>query len=477
MRTKSARLTVAALAVAAAAAAVPSPAAAAEPQASPEAIDAYLSELAETSGVPGLSAVVTHEDEVVFAGGYGHDSNGEDITEDTPMRVASVSKSFTAMAVMILVEEGAIDLDGTVAGQLPGFAMADDRAAEVTVRQLLNQTSGFSDTSIDVVDLEAAASLEEYVSRLGDDALAADPGTAYAYCNVNFDVAARLVEVASGQSFAAFMRERVFGPLGMEHSATRDEDVMPGLGYNSLFGLWIAREEAPGFIDDSGSGGIITSAADMGTWLISQGGHGEQLVSPEGLQEMHTPSAIQEYGMGWAVESDGTLVHSGNLMTYNAVEWIDPESGYGIALLTNGAGLADVTYAGMEGLAAVVNGEAPEEPARDRQLWEVVLGALCLVAIGLGVLGVRRSRRWAEKRAGRRRWVTGLRVAAWLIPAAVFAAYPSLVSLISAGRTVTWPSVWYFALPLSVTLLVAALSGAAVAVARVVRLRSVGSVA
>jgi CubicO group peptidase (beta-lactamase class C family) len=477
MRTRSARLITAALAVAAAAAAVPSPAVAAEPQASPEAIDAYLSELAETSGVPGLSAVVTHEDEVVFAGGYGHDSNGDEVTEDTPMRVASVSKSFTAVAVMILVEEGAIDLDGTVAEQLPGFGMADDRAAEVTVRHLLNQTSGFSDTGIDVVELEDAASLEEYVSMLGDDALAADPGTAYAYCNVNFNVAARLVEVASGQSFDAFMRERVFDPLGMEHSATRDEDLMPGLGYNSLFGLWIAREEAPGFIDDSGSGGIITSAADMGAWLISQNGHGEQLVSPEGLREMHTPTEIEEYGMGWNVEADGTLVHSGNLMTYNAVEWIDPESGYGIALLTNGAGLADITYTGMEGLAAMVNGETPEEPARDRQLAELALGAVALLAIGLGALGVRRSRRWAEKRTGDRGWIIWLRVAAWLIPAAVFATYPALVSLISAGRTVTWPSVWYFAMPLSVMLLVAALSGAAVAVTRVARLRSVGSAA
>ncbi|MQM26258.1 serine hydrolase domain-containing protein [Glycomyces albidus] len=471
MNLKVPKLIGAALAVAAAIAAPAAPARA-ETAAAPDAFDAYLTELVDVSGVPGLSAVVTRGAETVFAAGYGTDSNGDPVTEHTPMRVASVSKSFTAMAVMILVEEGAIELDGTVAEQLPGFAMADARADEVTVRQLLDQTSGFADSSIDVVELESAASLEDYVSRLGDDSLAADPGTDWTYCNVNFNVAARLVEVASGQSFASFMDERVFTPLGMGESATRDEDVEPALGYNSLFGLWIPREEAPGFIDDAGSGGIITSAADMGRWLISQNGEGTQLVSAEGLATMHTPSAVQDYGMGWGVESDGTLNHSGNLMTYNAVQWIDPESGYGIAVMTTGAGLADVTWTAMEGLSAIANGEAPAEPGRDRQVFELVLGAVSLAAIALGVLGVARSRRWAEKRAGRRAWRIGLRLVPVLVPAAVFAAYPAGVSFISGGRTVPWPQVFYFALPLTVTLMVAGLAGIAVAAARLVRLRS-----
>jgi CubicO group peptidase (beta-lactamase class C family) len=470
----------AALAVAAAVALPASPAQA-ETAPSPEAFDAYLTDLVETSGVPGLSAVVTHGAETVFTAGYGIDSNGDPVTEHTPMRVASVSKSFTAMAVMILVEEGAIELDGTVASQLPGFAMADPRAEEVTVRQLLDQTSGFADTTIDVIELEDATSLEDYVSRLGDDSLAADPGTDWAYCNANLNVAARLVEVASGQTFADFMRERVFTPLGMGDSATRDEDVAPGLGYNSLFGLWIPREEAPGFLDDSGSGGIITSAADMGRWLISQNGEGTQLVSAEGLEEMHTASAVQDYGMGWSVESDGTLAHSGNLMTYNAVEWIDPGSGYGIAVMTTGAGLADVTWAGMEGLSAIVAGETPAEPGRDRQVFELVLGVIALAAVALGVLGTVRSRRWAEKRAGRQAWRIALRMVPVLLPAVAFAAYPAGVSFISGGRTVPWPQMFYFALPLTVTLMVAAAAGLVVAVARLMRLRtasrSVGSAA
>ncbi|GAA2272190.1 serine hydrolase domain-containing protein [Glycomyces scopariae] len=473
MNTKVPRLLGAALAVAAAVV-LPAVPAQAETAPSPEAFDDYLTGLVDTTGVPGLSAVVTHGADTVFAAGYGTDSNGDPVTEHTPMRVASVSKSFTAMAVMILVEEGAIDLDGTVAAQLPEFAMADPRAEEVTVRQLLDQTSGLNDTAIDVVELEDATSLEDYVSRLGDDGLAADPGTDWAYCNVNFNVAARLVETVSGQPFADFMRERVFAPLGMEDSATRDEDVMPGLGSNSLFGLWMDREEAPGFLDDSGSGGIITSAADMGRWLASQNGEGPQLVSAAGLEAMHAPSEVQDYGMGWGIESDGSLAHSGNLMTYNAVEWIDPETGYGVAVMSTGAGLTDVSWAAMEGLTAIAAGEDPAEPGRDRQLIELALGVVALAAAWLGVLGVVRSRRWAGKRAGRRAWRTALRMVPVLLPAVLFAAYPAGVSFISGGRTVPWSQMFYFALPLTVTLMVAAAAGLAVAVARVVRLRSAG---
>ncbi|MFB9660507.1 serine hydrolase domain-containing protein [Glycomyces mayteni] len=476
MKPKALKLIGAALAAAAVIAAPASPAHA-ETAPDAEAYDAYLTDLVETTGVPGLSAVVTHGAETVFAAGYGEDSNGDPVTERTPMRVASVSKSFTAMAVMILVEEGAVELDGPVAEQLPEFAMADPRAGEVTVRQLLDQTSGFSDTTIDVTELDDADSLEEYVSRLADDSLAADPGTDWAYCNANLNVAARLVEVASGRSFADFMRERVFTPLGMEDSATRDEDVMPGLGYNSLYGWWIAREEAPGFLDDSGSGGVIASAADMGKWLASQNGEGVQLVSPAGLEAMHAPSAVEDYGMGWGVESDGTLSHSGNLMTYNSVEWIDPATGYGIAVMSTGAGLADVTWTAMEGLAAIAEGGTPAEPSRTGQVYELVLLLAALAAIGLGVLGVVRSRRWAEKRAGRKLWRTALRMVPVLVPAVVFAAFPAAVSFLSNGRTIPWNQMFYFALPLTLTLMAAAVAGVAVAVARAVRLKSVGSAA
>ncbi|MFJ6673093.1 serine hydrolase domain-containing protein [Actinosynnema sp. NPDC091369] len=439
-------------------------------------IDDFMAEVMHDTGLPGVSVVVTQGDRVVHAAGYGEDSAGAPVTADTPMRIASVSKSFTAMAVMTLVEDGRIALDGSVASQLPGFTMADPRFADVTVRHLLNQTSGFSDTTIDVTALETATSLVDYTAKLASDSLAADPGTHYEYCNVNYDLAARLVEVASGQTFSDYLKEHVFGPLGMSRSAVSANDLQPADGYNSVFGAWLSRAELPGFLDSSGGGGVITTAADMGRWLISQTGHGTQLVSPEGLRTMHTRSTVDDYAMGWVPDTgpDGVeqLVHAGNLFTYSAMQAVVPSTGHGFAVLTNSAALQDDTYDILNGLVALSQGRDPGPVGGGRQLFELVLGLIALAATGLGVLGVWRSATWARRRAGASRWRVGLRFVPLLLPAALLAAYPDLVSLLTNGRTVTWAQLTYFAVPLTITLVVAALAGVATTVARVLRLRA-----
>ncbi|WP_312888658.1 serine hydrolase domain-containing protein [Nonomuraea rhodomycinica] len=540
----------------------------AAPELSPAAIDAYVNRALDATDLPGLSVVVTHGDRVVHAAGYGHDSEGRPVTAATPMRVASVTKSFTAMAVMILVEEGKLTLDEPVVEQLSELRMADPRARSITVRHLLNQTSGLSDTTTDIRDLDTAGSLKEYAAKLGDATLRAAPGTRWEYCNVNYNLAARLVEVASGRAFGDFMRERVFGPLGMRSSAVSDREVRPADGYNSVYGLWLPRPELPAFLDGSGSGGVITTAADMGRWLIAQNGRGRRLVGPASLAAMHAPSTVRDYGMGWGID-DGTrrLTHSGNLFTYTAVETIVPETGYGFAVMANSAALADATFTIAGGLADLSEGTAPEVPGGDRQQFELVLGIIALAAAGLGALGAARSRRWAARRlatmtskrpetakgplgsagvpvgsagepagsagvpagsargsagvpAGSARgstgsaqrpagsaqgpagsaaagsaggparsaaaesaggparslgsgtWRVGLRLVPVLLPSALLAAYPDLVSFLTNGRTVTWAQLTYFPAPLTITLVVAAVAGLTTAAFRLARLRA-----
>ncbi|MFI7617100.1 serine hydrolase domain-containing protein [Nonomuraea terrae] len=435
--------------------------------------DSYVREAAEAAGLPGLSVVVTHGGEVVHAAGYGHDSDGRPVTADTPMRVASVSKSFTAMAVMTLVERGRIALDEPVAEKLPGFAMADPRAARITVRQLLNQTSGLSDRTVDIRATESATSLADYTARLADSRLAADPGTRWEYCNVNYDLAARLVEVASGRPFEDYLRDKVFGPLGMTSSSVSADAVADG--YNSVYGAWLPRAELPAFLDGTGSGGVVTTAADMGKWLIAQTDGGRPLVKRESLETMHRSTALRPYGMGWGTDEDtGLLTHSGNLFTYTAAQAISPETGYGFAVMTNSAALYDDAYAIMLGLTALSEGRTPEPVGGDRQLFEAALGGIALLSAGLGALGVARARRWAARRAGRPGWRAAVRLVPVLIPAVVLATYPDWVSFLTNGRTVTWAQMTYFPAPLSITLLVAALAGVAVAAARVIALRRAG---
>ncbi|WP_197319159.1 serine hydrolase [Saccharomonospora sp. NB11] len=439
-------------------------------------IAAYLDRALEGTGVPGLAAVVTYQDEIVHASGHGVDADGQAITEHTPMRVASLSKSFTAAAVLTLVDDGRIALDTPVVEYLPEFRMADDRARRITVRQVLNQTSGLSDTGVDVVAAERATSLADYVAALHDGSLASDPGTRWEYCNANYEVAARLVEVVGGQPFGDYLREHVFTPLGMSRSTVNADEVKPG--HNSLFGLWLARPELDRNRYGGGAGGVVTTAHDLGRWLIAQNGLGPAVVTPESLAVMHRPVGEAEYGMGWGLQRIGDrdlLVHSGNLFTYTAVQAVDPASGWGFAVLLNSAGLHDDAYDVLVGLVELSGGRTPEIPGGGRQGAELALGLLAFAATGLGVLGVMRSRRWARRRAGTAWWRTLPRWAALGVPIVLLVAYPELASVLMNGRTVTWAQVTYFALPLTVTLAAAALAATATVVARVIAVRSVES--
>ncbi|HWS37372.1 MAG TPA: serine hydrolase domain-containing protein [Actinoplanes sp.] len=437
--------------------------------AGPADIDDYLREAADRAGLPGISAVVTHGGQVIRATGAGHDSDGGAITADSPMRVASVSKSFTAAAVLTLVDEGRVALDQPVVTYLPEFRTTDPRTAKITVRHLLNQTSGLSDRTLDIPATQEAGDLAGYVAALRDGGLAAEPGTHWEYCNVNFDVAARLIEVVDGRDFPEAMRRRIFEPLGMHASGV---GTAAPAGYNSIFGFWIPRTELRA-LRDGGSGGVVSTAADMGRWLISQTGHGPRILSPESLATLHQPWPGGDYAMGWAVEElDGreVLMHTGNLFTYNAIQAFDPVTGDGYAVMTNNSGLYEDTYDVLAGLDAITRGKRPEAGGGRLQV-ELGLAAVALTALALGVAGVIRSGRWARSARRARWWRTSL----LLIPVTMLVAYPQGVSFLANGRTVTWPQLTYFAAPLTITLGVAAAAGLAVAVARIVRWRTVRS--
>lgn len=431
--------------------------AAPSPSLTPEAIDAFVREQMEVSGLPGLSLVVTRDGSVVHAAGYG-----EGTTATTPMRVASVSKSFTALAVMELAEDGRVALDAPLAAQLPGFAMDDPRATAITPRHLLNQTSGIADTGVDIADVNAAPDLASFTGRLADDHLVSDPGEKFAYTNVNYDLLARLVEVASGRPYADYMAAEVFGPLGMNDTAiTREAPA----GHIHLFGTWPAAGELFEKEYLGGSGDVVTTAADMGRWLSMQSGHGPALVSPESLALMHTAGPGGEYAMGWGVNPDGSLEHAGNLFTYTADQLIDPASGLGLAVMTNSSAVYDESHVVVDGLRALAAGRSPETGGG---LWttELVTAALTLLAAGLGVLGVLRARRWAGRRKGRVGIV--LRLSHLVLPIALLAAFPSLVEVLTR-RDVTWAQCWYRIPSITVLLAVGAAAALAVGGARITR--------
>ncbi|NNH74649.1 beta-lactamase family protein [Nocardia uniformis] len=443
------------------------------------AVDRFMSDYLARTRLPGASVAITHGDRVVHVAGYGHDSTGAAVTGDTRMPVASVSKSFAALAVMQLVEAERVELDAPVRQYLPEFRMADSRSERITVRQLLNQTSGMSDRAFPDLRRPQANSLTGAVERLQDARLADDPGTEFHYHNPNFQVAARLVEVIAGQPYADYLRERIFEPIGMNNSVTVDKprDV-PDLprGYVRLYGIAVPVEEMDWFV--GGSHGIVTTAADLAQWLILQNGggraaNGQRLVSADSVDLMHVRSRVGTYGMGWQHdESDSSRVfHGGDWFTYTAAQELVPESGYGIAVIANtGMALEDDPELIVEGLIDLTRGLEPgvSRPAGIYADW--ALAAMTLVVALAAGIALARVHRWAVRQEGRPAWLVILRQLPYLtaIPYLVF--LPALAGIVFAGRAGGFQHVLYVFPAVLVFLVVATVAGVAVVVTRLVRL-------
>ena len=149
-----------------------------------------------------MAVAVTRGPDVVHLAGFGTDRRGGPVTPSTPFRIASLSKSFTATAVLQLAEARRVDLDASVQRYLPGFATADPgTSARITVRHLLNQTSGIADTGFPAITA-GEPDLERRVASLRSARPVSEPGTEFHYSDPNYQVLARLIEVVTGEPWA-----------------------------------------------------------------------------------------------------------------------------------------------------------------------------------------------------------------------------------------------------------------------------------
>lgn len=435
-------------------------------------VEAFVSDYLEHAGTPGMTVVVTHGDKIISAAGYGQDSNGRALDENSRMPVASLSKSFTALAMLQLVEQGAVDLDLPVVRYLPEFVTTDPRSAAITVRQLLNQTSGMSDQGFREKTEPQPRDLAGAVARLETAELVADPGTEWHYTNPNFQVAARLIEVVSNEPFADYLRRHVFAPLGMERTAsvntTEDMTVaVGGPGHLMIGTLPVPMDEPLQFL--AGSSGIITTAADLGRWLIAlhQGGElpdGGRLLSPAGMAELRAPSAVNpDYALGWELGHTAggapQFGHGGIECTFTADQTLVPgpapaADGLGVAVMSNtGYGRSDSTSV-AQGLVALAEGrdagQASTTPPAAIVDW--VMLALTAITLAWGIRQSIRARVWARGRSDIRRWRTVLRLGLPAIPVAVLLSAPSIVRFLTNGRDLNWVYT-FFAAPTVVVFL------------------------
>jgi CubicO group peptidase (beta-lactamase class C family) len=442
------------------------------------AVDRFVADFADNAAYPGVAIAITKGDRVVHVSGYGHGPADSAVTATTPMPIASVSKSFTSLAVMQLVEAGKLELDKPLRRYVRDFRIADDRGATITVRQLLNQTSGITDSTLPEKSLNQPHTLAGAVDRARQATLAAGPGTRYSYSNTNYHLAARLVEVVADEPFADYLRRHVFEPAGM--SATTTIDLAPrdvpdtvAKGYAYAYGASVPVEEPERFV--AGSDGVISTARDMARWLVvqSNGGvttDGTRLVSAESITAMHSTSdSRSSYALGWETEPDGRVRHSGIWFTHTAGELLTP-SGYGIAVMTNsGVALGNEGTAGLEdGLATLLEGGDPEVGGPMRLIIDLALATLTLLSLALGIRSLRGARRWARRHGARPVWQLVPRLLPRFVPLVILVTLPDLVtSFIAGGRDLTYLQFTYYSAALVVWVLMSSLCNLGVLATRV----------
>lgn len=352
-----------------------------------------LESLAKSLKVPGVSVALLDDGVVETAwAGVLHSERTDKVTEDARFQIGSITKVFTTVLLMQLVDEGKLDLDAPVVKYLPEFKLKDAAAtAAITVRHLLAHTNGIPGDWFP--DLGESATAEQYVATLADFELAHPVGRHFDYSNAGFTVAGRLVEVLTGKTWADVLASRLIQPLGIEMAASGDPAATPlfGLAMGHLpvdptdpFG---AVKPAPRYSTHPesasvGSTPIATARALVGfaRMFIEDGraSDGTEILSPAAVKQMAErqvevpPAGLAGRawrGLGWGIaEWDGEIVlqHSGGTLGQSSKLTVLPDRGVAIAILTNGPGgglLARAVEADLFSEAADVVPPPPPSPA------------------------------------------------------------------------------------------------------------------
>lgn len=309
------------------------------------------------------SAAIMDNGKLVYAEGFGMADRAKSIPvdADTVFNMGSVSKTFCAAAVMILVDEGRVNLDEPVVNYVPDFTMADARYRDITVRMLLDHTSGIPGTTIANAFGYATnpGVYEDTLANLARSHLKHAPGAAAPYCNDGFTLAEILVTRVSGDKYIDFLSERIFKPLDLNNTGLSVGETagLPAKFYKLRDGRGVPLEA----VSILGAGGLSTTAVDLVKFADSFSGKGPQILSPESIAGMieASPSqfavkAMQKTGInpemyyGLGLDFAGLPVYreqgvymigkGGDTPNYHSFLISDPENRISVAVLEAGAG-------------------------------------------------------------------------------------------------------------------------------------------
>jgi CubicO group peptidase (beta-lactamase class C family) len=338
-------------------------------------IDLLVNETLAKSGVPSASVAIVKNGQIAYVKAYG-DARLEPRAPATPeMRysIGSISKQFTAAAILLLQEQGKLSLDDRVAKFIPDLT----RAKDVTIRQLLSHTSGYQDywpQDYVMPMMLQPVTAEKIMDLWARKPLDFEPGTKWQYSNTNYVIAGVIVEKASGMSLLQYLQTKVFTPLGMKGVANTDQEKLGDTdptGYlrYALGPLRPAPKEGKGWLFAAGE--LAMPAQELARWDISI--MDRKLLKAASYREFEAEVVLQNgvgthYALGVDVNNSGghrALSHGGEVSGFTAQNIVFPDDRVAIAVLTNqdAAGAAGPIAQGIAPLLL-----ATDDPATPQKL-------------------------------------------------------------------------------------------------------------
>lgn len=347
-------------------------------------IDELARKTLEQTGVPGASLSVVKDNHVVYSQAYGKARIEPPVPASPSMRfsIGSISKQFTAAAILMLAEEGKLSLDDPVSKFVPNVT----RGREVTIRQLLSHTSGYQDYwPHDYVPpfMLQPTSANGILDRWARIPLDFEPGTQWQYSNTNYVIAGLIVEKAAGMPLLQFLRKRIFAPLGMKSALDIDQQKLPeadATGYcrYALGPLRPAPKEAPGWLFAAAE--LALTADDVQKWNLSL--IRQNLLKPASYKKFETEVRLKSgagsgYALGLSVgafRGHRLLRHGGEVSGFTANSSVLPDDGIAVVVLTNQDAINASGQIARGILDLLVKNESPAIPPIDDLVRKILEG-------------------------------------------------------------------------------------------------------
>jgi D-alanyl-D-alanine carboxypeptidase len=343
--------------------------------------------------VPGAAVGIVHRDQLVWSAGFGVEDReqNKEATPQTLFRIASISKTFTATAIMHLYENGHLRLDDPVEKHLPWFRLENPfpDAPPPTINHLLSHTAGLPrEAAFPYWNDFNFPDLDQLKAGLSRQAFAFAPGERFKYSNLGYALAGQIIEAVAGVSYAEYVEKNILSPLGMQHTHIFPTPDMPGLATGYSRQLPGDQRTATAFTDSRAvtpAANLCTCIEDLGRYLSFQLGHGpKDLLSLHTLRQMHHPIHVFENwdggrSPGFAVyhRQGQTLVgHGGHVYGYRSQIIFDNQAGIGIAVLLNASGTDPLEYAlqALRLITPALTADSPKSLPNFDPAWTAYLG-------------------------------------------------------------------------------------------------------